>query len=179
MQNMINGKHNIVSRNPEHFHSDEHSLSGVLESARDGLLASELLVKDRLGKARLKTAKDYHIKLREKNSKSGNRGKHSFVILPDTFGRIIDHIEQSAGYKKMAVIETLTMMYEQGVNFGKIKTDIGCDTALRYLRDAISALELDLGTWKKPSLKTLTFSRALLDEALRTNIDLSDRFHVV
>ena len=157
----------------------EHNLSEALESARDGLIAAEFLANDRIRKARQKIRKDYRIKQREKNTKSEGRGKHSFVILPDTFRRIIKHIEQSSGYKKMAAINVLTQMYEEGQDFGKIETSIGADTALRYLREAVSALHLDLGTWKEPSLKTLTFSRKLLDDAVEAGVDLTERFLII
>jgi len=176
---MMITKHQSESRVSRSSQSNEHVLTGTLERARDGLIAAELLAKDRLKKARQKIQKDYHLRLREKNTNSTGRGKFSFVISQNTFRRIINEIEQSSGYKKMAAIYVLTQMYEEGLSFGKIKTDIGSDTALRYLREAISSLNLDLGNWKEPSLKTLTFSRELIADAVKSGIELAERFFVV
>lgn len=162
-----------------HLNSPEAELSTALESSRDALIGSELLAKERIKKARQKIQKDYHIKMREKNSKSEARGKHSFVILPNTFRLIIRHIEHSSGYKRSEVIDVLKQMYYRGLNFRMIDTGIGSDTVLRHLREAISALNLDLGDWKDVSLKTLTFSRALLVDAEKVDVDIAKMFHVV
>lgn len=154
-------------------------LSNALENSRDALIGSELLAKERIKKARQKIQKDYHIRLRQKNSNTPGRGKNSFVIRPETFRRIIDFIEENGGYKRAEVVDVLTQMYFEGLSFRTIETKLGSDTVVRHLRMAFSALCIDLGSWKKPSLKTLTFSRALLVDAEIANVDLTEKFYVV
>ena len=150
-----------------------------LRNTFDLIRAQDLLAQERLRQAKRRKQKDRRIRDCVDNQLRNGRGKFTFIISPETFSRILQFVEKSEAYKVGAVIDALKQIYVDGIPFHLTGVNIASKTLLRHLKQAFTALEIDLPVNKSPSLSTLLASHHLIRDARIVGFKLEDSFTIV
>ncbi|MCH7575226.1 MAG: hypothetical protein IIA59_08895 [Candidatus Marinimicrobia bacterium] len=115
----------------------------------------------------------------QRNAQKEGRGKHIFIICRETFERIVVYIESSRGYSAEEVARILYTMYYDGTSFKETDPSATVKTVNRHLNNAFQALDIQIGSWKKPSVSTIRTSHVMLKDAEAAQVNLSPGFLVV
>ena len=151
----------------------------ALHEASIAIRGYELATGEERRKLEWRRRKDRRIIECWRNANEIGRGKFIFIITQTTFEQIIEHIECIGGYSADQVVGVLHAMYYDGATFTELGPQVSRKTVARQLRNAFKALDIFIGDWKQPGLRTITTSHRMLKDAEVAEMDLGNYFLIV
>ncbi len=114
-----------------------------------------------------------------KNARRPGHGKYVFVIIPDSFEKLMTHIELRPGYRQREAVFALREQYYLGKKLQEIDTDINAKTLTRYLQAAERAVDILGENRDRPfriGLATIRISHRALRFGRDARIDIQKYF---